>query len=184
MHVNDKYAESSDKMENVMAAIAHISIRKFMPVLISLLLLLIGAFTLVTITYVGSKKLLPVAIYVLVGGTALSALLIATIVQLILNHGRAIWIESGELIYLNRLFFVVDCAEIEAFSEGRSGMFQERQIFVTLKDGSKKGMPAGAFTEPVDVVIAKLNSVILPDGVLGRRTTVGIRGQEEASWSP
>jgi hypothetical protein len=149
------------------AAIAHISVRKFMPVLISLLLLLIGAFTLVIMTYVGSKKLLPLAIYVLVCGAALSILLIATIIQLILSHGRAIWIDSGELIYLNRFFFVVDCGEIEAFSEGRTGMFRQRQIFVTLRDGSKKGIPAGALAEPLDVVVAKLSSVILRNGGLG-----------------
>lgn len=141
--------------------IAHISLRKIWPVLLFVLLLLAGGAFLVVKDFEKWREMRPLAMYVTVTGLFLFCVLSITAMQLIWNRGRALWIENGRLIYLNRFFVTVDCASIQAVTAGGLGMFQRPQIFCLLRNGTRRAIPMDPFAESTDVILRALKEIIL-----------------------
>jgi hypothetical protein len=140
--------------------IAHVSIRKMLPFLVFVLFVLFADFGLVVLSYLKYSGLRPVPIFVLGLGSLIAIAAVSTIMQIATHHGRGLWIDSGNLIYLSRFVLVIDCQAIREFSAG-VGKFERPQIFVELVDGSKRAIPIQGLREPADVIISRLNSAVL-----------------------
>ena len=77
--------------------------------------------------------------------------------QTIFDERRALWIEKGELVFLNRFYFRRYCADIADVIAGNDAR-QRKVIVVSMIDGSQKAIPCGAFKEEPSQVILKLKA--------------------------
>jgi hypothetical protein len=78
--------------------------------------------------------------------------------QLLFNRGAALWIESGNLIFLHRWILSARCRDILEIASGTTGQTRHKAILLRMRDGSTKAIPTGALKEPRDVVLLRLTN--------------------------
>lgn len=78
--------------------------------------------------------------------------------SLIFESGRALWIERGKLIFLNRRFLSANCDEIEklSFSRDKRGEL----IVVHLKNGQRKVFPTASLEESGEAIMYQLTDLL------------------------
>lgn len=85
-------------------------------------------------------------------------ILYAGIRQVLFDGRRAIWVQDGDVIYLDRRYFCVACANIAAMTMAYNNRNQEG-IEMTLKDGTKKFLLTGGLTVDGDDVLTSLKRI-------------------------
>jgi hypothetical protein len=93
-------------------------------------------------------------------GAVLIILFAALMRQMLFDDLRAIWIEGGAVIYLDKRWFSVACAEIHDIHLGTFGRMKFRGIVLELGNGTSKSIPLGIVGEPGATVVARLHETI------------------------
>ena len=85
-------------------------------------------------------------------------ILVAYIRQLLFDRYRALWIEDGELIGLNRLVFRVPLRDIkQAVASRDKSLFRRSAIALQMYDGSEKLFLTGGLSESCDAIVTRFN---------------------------
>lgn len=140
------------------AEVAHFSIRGIFLTLVSVLILISCGFATAWFVVVHNGKAQPIAILVLACSLALSLIVTWVTKQIVFDAGLALWVETGHLVYLNRIFFVVECSAVQGLSTSSIGLFNRPQIVLHMRDGTTKAIPAAGLAEPIDVVLSRLRA--------------------------
>lgn len=125
-----------------------------------LFLILLYAFTLSEQILTRKPLLAPLAIFFWVGGLVCFWFAFTVLKRVVFENGRAVWVENGTLVFLHRWALSARCREIDAISSGRYGRFDRLDIFLQMKDGTQKIIPAESMTEPSDLIIARIKEAI------------------------
>jgi hypothetical protein len=104
--------------------------------------------------------LFPIFISAWIGGLFVLWFAAVIIKRIVFESGRAIWIETGTLIYLHRWNFSVACRDIAEISSGTSERSGRPCIFLRSRDGARKVLLTGLLMEPDDVIIARIKENI------------------------
>jgi len=81
--------------------------------------------------------------------------------QIFFDKKSAVWIESGNLIFMNPHFFKVRCSDVVSISLEQFGRYKQSGITILLKDGRKKVVPTGLLTVPIDKIVNRLREICL-----------------------
>jgi hypothetical protein len=108
----------------------------------------------------GRPFLFPLLVSMWASALIVLAMCATMVRRMLFNHGRALWLQGGTLIYIHRLFFSVQCAEISRFSKGTTGRMNGDAIIIQLRSGGTKDLPTGSLLELRDQVIHKLNAAL------------------------
>ncbi len=83
-------------------------------------------------------------------------MLLRALWQVLFDGLRAIWIVNGTLVYMNRHFFSVKCAEIISVSTGLIDRYGQIGLILRLRSGQEKLLPARLLSEPANVIADRL----------------------------
>lgn len=87
-------------------------------------------------------------------------LLFALSRQLFFDKRNAIWIEDGNLIYLDKRWMCIRCDAIKGISKGTYGRFSQTIVQLMLRDGKMRSLPTGAIAETPDEIIGALEEAV------------------------
>ena len=137
--------------------IARFSNRIILPILFLLSLILISVPLLMRATS-NFQHVKPVAIFVIGCDVFVSFIVAGFIKQFLFESHSAIWTEAGKLVYVNKLYFTVDCSAVEYLSKDDAASSKWPRILVHMRDGTTKVIPTGGLREPADVVLTRIRS--------------------------
>jgi hypothetical protein len=80
--------------------------------------------------------------------------------QIIFDNSRAVWVEDGALIYLNRCFLRVPLAKIVAISMGTFGRYNQPGIIIIHEGGGRRVIPVANFSERGDIILNRLHESV------------------------
>jgi hypothetical protein len=84
--------------------------------------------------------------------------------RILIDGGRALWIDDGVLIFLHRWNISVRLADVLGMSDGNFGRFNRRGVRFRLKHGREKTIPMDAFSEPAEQIISQIRENLAISG--------------------
>jgi hypothetical protein len=76
--------------------------------------------------------------------------------QITMNNGRAIWIENGRIVHLHKWHQAADAKDVKDIVAANSGALARPVIVLRLRNGRTIEIQANLFSEPNDVIAARL----------------------------
>lgn len=104
--------------------------------------------------------------------------IVVAVKRMLFEHGKAIWVEGGRVIFFHRRAVSVPCQAIAEVRVGVFGKPEKAAIIIRRRNGGDTIIPALALQEPADVVLARLKSA------LQIRSGVQTPGATDLSTSP
>ena len=89
------------------------------------------------------------------------AVMVTALKRLIFQHGRALWIENGRVVFLHKWNISAVCADIADISTGTYGRYDAPGILLRMRDGTDTVIPTRWLAEPPAVIIDRLNRYAL-----------------------
>ncbi|MGA9796067.1 MAG: hypothetical protein WBQ17_11105 [Rhizomicrobium sp.] len=83
-------------------------------------------------------------------------MVIAVMMQLLFQEGKAVWIKDGMLIFVHRRLFCARCNQISKIAMSANG----QTIEICMHNGSKKIFPAGSLKESCNEIVERLTGLL------------------------